>query len=379
MNDALPSYAQSAIKRELLAAGVSGTIYALVMPESEAALAQVVDGCDRSLLLHDPAALDAARRACWFDRYREPWTQKQDALHEGYFDRWLAWAAPVVDVEGAAFPYRYPSAGASEGIYKLIAEHGARIRDAGGNPGIHVFDGEYEGFAAFAAALSLPLVRHRRDDWRSVPGDVPAGAQFWLSQPSAIDGRVWPHFEAFVAQMAIDAPQAAVIPDLTYVGSVATPYRIALDSPNIPAFVISHSKPFGGYYHRVGGVFARTESASLFGNRWFKNLQSLAWGVEMMTRHDVFALPRRYAPVQAAACAQAGTRLGISGLRPADVILLATAPPPPRPSPLIASVLRGEGSDRVVRLCLTPAMTVLIDPTMAPMMAATLGSTGQAA
>ena len=168
MTDALPGYTQASIKAELLAAGVSGTVYALVMPESEAALAQVVDGCDRNAFIDDPAALDAARRVHWLDRYREPWTQKQDGLHEAYFDRWLKWSAAVVDVDGAAFPYRYPTAGASEGIYKLMAEHAARVRTDGGAPEIHLFDGEYEGFPAFAAALSLPLVRHRRDDWRSL-------------------------------------------------------------------------------------------------------------------------------------------------------------------------------------------------------------------
>jgi len=374
MNQALPAYAQADLKAELLGAGASGTIYALVMPESEAALARVVDGCDRNALLGDPAALDAARRTGWFDRYREPWTQKQDALHEEYFERWLDWAAPVVAVDGSAFPFRYPTAGASEGIYKLMAEHAAGVRAAGGEPSVHLFDGEYEGFPAFAAALAIPVIRHRRDDWADIGASMPAGAQFWISQPSAIDGQVWPHFADFVAHMAETAPHAAVIPDLTYVGSVARDYRIPLDFPNVPAFVISHSKPFGGYYLRVGGVFSRRESPSLFGNRWFKNLQSLAWGVEMMARHHVFALPRRYRPVQEAACIQVAERLGIAGLSPADVILLATAPPPAAPSPLIASVLRGEGGDRIIRLCLTPTMTVMIDPAMAPTMAATLGA-----
>ena len=60
------------------------------------------------------------------------------------------------------------------------------------------------------------------------------------------------------------------MPDLTYVGSVAREFRIELAPPNIPAFVISRSKPFGGYYHRVGGVFARREYPSLFGNKWFR-------------------------------------------------------------------------------------------------------------
>jgi hypothetical protein len=374
MNEALPTYTQASLRSELLAAGASGTIYALVMPESEAALAAVVDGGVRAGLLGDRRALDAAREERWLAMYREPWTQKQDAMHEAYFERWLAWSAPVISLDAAAFPFRYPTAGASEGIFKLMAEHAARARAEGRSPSVHMFEGEYEGFPAFAAALAVPVVRHRREEWADVPARVPADAQFWISQPSAIDGGVWEPFGEFLARMARDAPEAAVIPDLSYVGSVARPFSVPLDFPNVPAFVISHSKPFGGYYHRVGGVFARAEWPSLFANKWFKNLQSLAWGVEMMRRHDVFALPRRYRPVQEQACALVAERLGIDGLTAADVGLLGTAPAPAAPSPLVASVLRGSASERIVRLCLTPAMSALIDPRLAPGIAATLGA-----
>jgi hypothetical protein len=52
----LPGYASDATKAALLAAGASGTIYSLVMPESEAALAHVADGGDRAILLADGPA-----------------------------------------------------------------------------------------------------------------------------------------------------------------------------------------------------------------------------------------------------------------------------------------------------------------------------------
>ncbi|HEU0134931.1 MAG TPA: hypothetical protein VFR28_08915, partial [Allosphingosinicella sp.] len=188
----------------------------------------------------------------------------------------------------------------------------------------------------------------------------------WISQPSAIDGTVWPHFDAFAAAVAETGRGAEVVPDLTYVGSVAREFRIALDSPAIPAVVISHSKPFGGYYHRVGGVLARREHPSLFGNKWFKNLLSLGWGTEMMRRHGVFDLPRRYRPVQEEAARRVAALLGVDGLAAADVLLLGIAAPAPDLPPLLAHVLRGSESERVVRLCLTPAMTCLIDPAMAP-------------
>lgn len=344
----LPAYAMADVKAGLLAAGASGTIYSLVMPESEAAFAAVVGEAD------------------FLDRYREPWTQKQDRMHEAYFERWLDWSAPVVSIRGGDFPFRYPTAGASEAIFKLIAEFASECRASAREPAVHMFEGEYEGFAAYADSLKVRVERHDRTAWRDVAAKLDEDCQFWISQPSAIDGGVWPHFEAFVQAIAEDGRGARIVPDLTYVGSVARDYRIALDSPAIPAVVISHSKPFGGYYHRVGGVLARREHPSLFGNKWFKNLLSLAWGTEMMRRHAVFDLPRKYRPVQEEAARRVAALLGVDGLVAADVALLATAEPHAGLPLLLASVLRGSPAERVVRLCLTPAMTCLIDPTLAP-------------
>jgi hypothetical protein len=344
----LPGYTAADVKAGLLAAGASGTIYSLVMPESERTLEAVMAGPE------------------FFDRYREPWTQKQDSMHEDYFEEWLRWSAPAVSIRADDFPFRYPTAGASEAIFKLIAEFAAERRSAALEPAVHMFEGEYEGFAAYAEALKVRIVRHDRAAWSDVPEKLDGEAAFWISQPSAIDGRVWPHFEAFVSAVEERDGGARIVPDLTYVGSVARDYRIALDSPAIPAVVISHSKPFGGYYHRVGGVLARSEHPSLFGNKWFKNLLSLAWGTEMMRRHGVFDLPRKYRPVQEEAARRVAALLGVDGLAAADVLLLATAEPDPGLSPLLASVLRGSPAERVVRLCLTPAMTCLIDPEMAP-------------
>jgi hypothetical protein len=365
----LPTYTQPDIKAALLKAGACGTIYSLVMPESEQALAFVVDGCERDALIgtaDGAAAMAALRRSNYFSRYHEPWTQKQDAMHDAYFGHWLKWAAPIVSIRADEFPYRYPTAGASEGIFKIMAEYAASCRASSQGPSIHVFEGEYEGFAAYAAALRIRTVTHPRDAWRQMPARIERNAQFWISQPSAIDGTVWDDFGEFVSLMAEVQPDVELVPDLTYVGSVAREFRVDLDRANIPAFVISHSKPFGGYYHRVGGVFSRREYLSLFGNKWFKNLQSLAWGTEMMARHGVFDLPRKYRPVQEAAVESVSRRLDIDGLMPADVLLLGIATPRGEVSPLLSKVLRGSGSQRVIRLCLTPAMTCLIDPSMAP-------------
>ncbi len=351
MTPALPSYTKQDVKQALAAVGASGTIYSLVMPESEAGLADLIGD---------------ARRDALFDMYREPWTQKQDATHDAYFAIWLEWSAPVVSMDAGAFPFRYPTAGASEGIFKLLAEYQAGCRSRGATPLVHIFEGEYEGFPAYADALGVEVRRHDRSRWREAVAAMEERGQFWISQPSAIDGMVWPDFQDFLAAMAETRPDVAVIPDLTYVGSVARDFSVDLRAPNIPAVVISQSKPFGGYYHRVGGVLSRTELASLFGNKWFKNLLSLAWATEMMRRHGVHDLPRKYRPQQEQACRLVGALLGYDELRPADVILLGAGQPDPAMPALLQNVLRGSPGEQAIRLCLTPTMTALIDPAMAP-------------
>ncbi|QKG70963.1 hypothetical protein [Erythrobacter mangrovi] len=353
MSDHLPSYSQGDVKQALFAAGASGTIYSLVMPESEAMLAAVMDGGT------------AGREAGLFDHYREAWTQKQDTLHESYFERWIAWSSPVVKFDATAFPHHYPTAGASEGIFKLMAEYAASAQRRGFEPSIHIFDGEYEGFSAYAASLGLPLRRHARSDWQAVSEFADRHAQFWISQPSAIDGAVWPHFDAFARELAEMRPDIALVPDLTYVGNVARAFEVAIDLPNVAHFVFSHSKPFGGYYHRVGGVFAREECPSLVGNKWFKNLLSLAWGSAMMDHFSVHELPSRYAEAQAEAARRIGHCLGIAALAPAQVNLLVTAPASAGDAPFIQAVHRGCEDERIIRICATPSMAALIDPKLA--------------
>ena len=350
---ALPAYTDDDIRNRLLAAGASGTVYALVTPETEDAV--------RSM---------AARPDEMLERHREPWTRKQDAMHREWFDEWIRWASPVVEFDAGAFPHRYPTAGASEGIAKVMGEWAARTRARGGSPVVHVFEGEYEGFRAFAGAYGVPVVAHDRSDW-PMACDVEGDAQFWISQPSAIDGMVWPHLKEFAERLHQTSPQVELVPDLSYVGAVARPYRIVLDLPNVRTVALSHSKPFGIYYKRVGGVLSKDEIGSLVGNEWFKNIDSIALGLEMMRRHDVFALPRRYREVQERCAAEIGRRLGVEGLRAADVMVMGVAPPVGPDDPA-APLLRGGRGERMVRVCLTPAMTVAIDPDMAPEMAKTM-------
>ena len=355
MNENLPLYTTPEYKQKLIEMGCSGTVYSLVMPESEYMLEQVVDGYnryDRFMMAASPEFDEAGRLRDqnWLDMYREPWTQKQDSKHDEYFEQWFEWTKPVLNLPVDHFQHRYPTAGASEGIFKIMAEHYSQPDIT---PIVHMFDGDYEGFSAFAESLNLIVHRHDRNNWRESIKEIDGNSLFFISQPSAIDGEIWEGWDDFMVAMTIT--HNPVIPDLTYVGSVAKDYNIRLGYYCIPAIVFSHSKPLGGYYHRVGGVISRNNYKSLFGNKWFKNLQSLKWATMMMREYDVQYLPRLYRHVQEEATEYVSKRLGID-LTPASVMLLATAKPVDNMPELLKSLVRKDN----IRLCITPEMDNLI-------------------
>jgi histidinol-phosphate/aromatic aminotransferase/cobyric acid decarboxylase-like protein len=267
--------------------------------------------------------------ALWAERphgdYERNYTGRQDAMHRACLERWRAWAGAAGVVLGSGYDFEYPTAGANEALHALIALHAAR-----GGRRVHVFEGEYEGYSHVAHALGLEVATHARDPdlyARSIPTMARAGDLFFLSQPSAIDGNLWRGFDPFCAGLASMAPGVDLVVDVTYVGAVTTEPRIDLTHAVIRAVVWSLSKPFGVYYHRIGGVVSRPEIPTLRGHHWFKNLFSLRLGERLMAAHGACDLPRRYAPLQAAAvqrCRAAGTLP--ASARPSDVVMIAYAP-----------------------------------------------------
>lgn len=384
-------------------AGISKTIYALVMPETEAVIDEIIDGGVQREIIENSLRSLFAEKASWGvadiaaitarlagalsdareefrDIYREAWTQKQDRMHEEFFEVWKLWSSPIVQADWSKFPFMYPTAGASEGLRAVINEYGNRARAGKFTPRIHVFKGEYEGFSAYANAAYIEVVEHSRKDWRMVPRRMQTGEQFYISQPSAIDGNVWDKFDDFACMLYEGRPEAELMLDLTYVGDVARDFKVRADYPNIRAVFFSLSKPTGAYYHRIGGCLTKGRLAhdpelpamqnvvnrderysSLFGNKWFKILLALRIGTEMMKRHDVFSLPRKYAALQTQAIEQVNKALALQ-LEPSDVYLLGTMKPSPRQSDLEGYLKRGEGSNALVRVCLTPTIARLIDP-----------------
>ncbi len=343
---ATPAPTNDQLNALLAAAGVSKTVYSYVMPETEAAFSKLLDE-DRAGLL---------------DMYREAWTQKQDAMHEEFFASWKQWSAPVVKFDDADFPFFYTTGGASEALRETIYAYGLRARVEDFTPVIHVFEGDYEGFGAYAASAGIKVIAHNRRDWRAAVLRIGKTDQVYLSQPSAIDGNVWADYPAFVAQLYRQQPTAEVMLDLTYVGCVARSFTVDAHCPNIRAIFFSLSKPMGVYYHRIGGLLSRTAYPGLFGNKWFKNLLSLKFGTRLLQTYGVHELPTRYGALgQGPAIAKASRNLGMA-LDAADVVLLATAPAPAEPDPLHRYLMRGGKGDEKLRLCLTPLIATIINP-----------------
>jgi Aminotransferase class I and II len=342
------------LDRRVKDAGASKTVYALVTPETEAA---------KNFILGNAVAGPDATRRHHLEQFRDAWTGKQFASHEVFIERWMAWAAPVVAIDAGGFPWRYPTAGGSEALFHIIAAYGNRARAERFNPEVHVFAGEYEGYKAYAEACGIAVIEHPRADWQDVGRMLPATALFCLSQPSAIDGNLWPEANAFLALLATAVNEARVLLDVTYVGAIAERplLRFAADSPSVLSLAFSLSKPFGVYYDRIGGVLCRKAMPSLLGNQWFKNLTSLQLGMALLDRHDVFDLPRRYKPVQREAAARIGRRLGLA-LSPCDVSVLAQAEPTSTTDRALAAFLRRPAGDpnASLRLCLTPTMAEMI-------------------
>ncbi|MDD9900668.1 MAG: hypothetical protein OXT65_06790 [Alphaproteobacteria bacterium] len=334
-----PVNAHGRLNAVLENAGVSKTVYSFVMPETERALDAVMDA-DREGLR---------------DMYREAWTQKQDAMHEDFMHTWTAWSAPVLQWDAGEFPWSYTTGGASEALREVIYAYGHRARQEGFKPVIHIFEGEYEGFRAYAEAAGIDVIAHNRTAWQDVAGRVGATDQFYISHPSAIDGNVWADFDVFIADMNTRAPTAEVMLDLTYIGAVARDFTVNAKSPNISALFFSLSKPMGVYYHRIGGVFSRRAYPGLFGNKWFKNLLSIRLGTVMMRHYGVYDLPRKYTTVQAEALKSARAETGLD-LQPSDVWLLATGA---ESDSDLARYLVRAGQ---VRVCLTPRIAQIVDP-----------------
>jgi histidinol-phosphate/aromatic aminotransferase/cobyric acid decarboxylase-like protein len=274
----------------------------------------------------------------------------QDAAHGVFLDAWSQWVKPAVSGLGT-FGHRYVTNGSSEAIRETIWNLGGSARARGLGACLHVFAGEYEGYAAYARAAGITVVTHDRTKWRDEQIYTTDALHAWyVSQPSATDGNVWPELPELIATLAERNVTIAV--DLAYVGAAPKLPHLDLSSPNVAHVFFSLSKVFGVFYHRVGGVLSRQPLLGLEGNKWFKNIFSLYLGTSLIREA---ASPRmlatRYQRFQVDACRLLREEHGIP-LTPSDAILLATSPLGNYP----INFRRGP----LYRWCLTPTMDRLM-------------------
>jgi hypothetical protein len=374
INSQLPIYTQKDIKAYLIANGCSGTIYALAFPESRKIFEEVIDGGDRNSMIKD--ALNSSQspeslairikklfetaRQNHLNIYEGAWTGRQDHVDQDFFNTWRQWSAPVLTTNNSQWNHMYPTSGASEGLRESINAYGADARANNYSPTIHVFTGEYEGFKAYADAAKINVVTHNRNNWKESLSKVSSKDQFYISQPSAIDGNIWDEFDEFARALDKQQPDASLMLDVTYLGSVAKDYHINADHPNIPRIFFSLSKPFGVYYHRIGGVISRESMQGLFGNAWFKNIQSIRLGTALLERSaSPQELPQKYQTFRDEALATISKKIGVT-LTASDVLLFATAPSNEADTDIKKSLLRGSLGEQFIRVCLTPQMAKII-------------------
>ena len=311
-------------------AGLSSAVYGLVLPETRVVV--------QRLWQEQPHVL-----------FEHAYEDTQDATHLAFLRAWRQWVSPfVTGLEN--FEFQYVTNGSSEAIRESVWSLASAARGAGTRPQLHVFAGEYEGYAAYARAAGVEVVVHDRESWRDARFASGTRHRWYLSQPSAIDGNVWPDFAEFVRALQIHGVEVAV--DLAYVGAVPTLAPMDLARPNVPHVFFSLSKVFGVFYHRVGGILSRSPMLGLEGNKWFKNTFSLYLGASLIAETPTpTTLPVKYQPVQREACRLMADQHDIP-LEPSDVILLASAPPAAYPN----AFRRGPG----YRFCLTPTMDRLL-------------------
>lgn len=123
----------------------------------------------------------------------------------------------------------------------------------------------------------------------------------------------------------MDTQNARVMVDLCYLGTTMTPLNVNFDHKCVDTIFFSLSKVYGVYFHRIGGVFTKSNYLGLVGNQWFKNLFSLELGIELLKKYSVEYFPKKYQHIQQQAVYELNMQNPEATIIPSDVIILATA------------------------------------------------------
>ena len=326
-------------------ADLSKTVYSLVWPETRALMLKCFQQEAETMI----------------SRHDLPHEKRQDVFGPDFARAWWSWAGVSQD-QADVWPYFYPTNGASEALREIINELGK-------NQGtLIVFTGEYEGYQAIASGAGVSVVcidrRNWREEWSLLAPKLKTRAQFWISNPSSLDGCFWDDFDEFC--QTVSHPLLELWVDLTYIGGTPSALHRTLPfitSENIAGVVFSLSKPAGMYYRRVGGCFSRRSISGLYGNQWFKNIDSIFLGQKFIESYPRGYLPDKYAHFQKKVIDDINQNVGLfhdydanSFWTPSDVVLLAHSHSVPLSEQTEVDPERFRRAEGFYRVCLTPVL-----------------------
>lgn len=274
--------------------------------------------------------------------FDETWTKKQDNLHQEYLSLWKqAQTGKISGIENLKFGY--PTNGSSEAIFMQLTYLNSKGKR------LVVFNEEYEGYSMFAKNINMPLIFVERDniDWEAIN---PSSDIFFISQPSSIDGNIWDDFDNFM--QSTESKGISVYVDLAYV-ALFEHEAIKLDYKNIDGIFFSLSKFFGVYYHRIGGTFLKEENPLLWPMLWFKNLNSIGYGQELLKKKIAGAFVDDFnnaKDMQVQICNEMSKQLNLK-IIPSNVPMIATIEYD-ESIDWLKGLMRSEKSKRV-RICIS--------------------------
>lgn len=210
----------------------------------------------------------------------------------------------------STFTNRYPCHGSSPAMFALMAEWHA----VGTMTSLAVLHGEYEGYAAYAEALRIPIVRYD-----SLENTTKKEGEVWfVSNPSAVDGNwidhtIWQQFVAAGHEIVYDA---------AYVGLTESG-QVDVSAPNIRAVLTSPSKIFGVFRYRATGItYTREAVHSLHGTKWFKDIEALIQTLKLYESFEQNELASTYRQRQKHIVEALSSYTG-ADIQSCDVLLLA--------------------------------------------------------
>lgn len=320
---------------------ISKTVYSLVWPQTHNLMLKC---------LQENALDMVMRHSC-------PHHKMQDSIGPDFAESWWKWSN-ISTESSSIWSHFYPTNGASEALREIINE----LMETKGT--LFVFEGEYEGYQAIAQGHNIPVVQLSRlkfkEQWETIKNQITHKSQFWVSQPSSIDGCYWDEFDEWCQ---IEHPLLEKWVDLTYIGATPSSFARLLPfvSPkHITGCIFSLSKPAGMYYRRIGGCFSSRSIAGLYGNIWFKNIDSIYLGQAFIDEVKCSSIPDQYVHLQHKVIEHFNRdNFPHEQWKPSQVVLLAhafTCPTQEKNQDDPHRFKRGQ----VYRVCITPSLHNLI-------------------